>query len=101
MPEAGAVVAVVLTFRRPRLATQVVRRLVDLEGFASGDVVLVVNGEGGLADAELERAVEVVRLPENLGPAAGFRAGLLAVARRPGARWAYLCEDDIGLLSVP
>lgn len=94
------VVAVVLTYRRPRLATEVVRGLVDREGFPPEDVILVVNGEGGLDDHALEAAVDVVRLPHNVGPAGGFRAGLEAAADR-GARWAYLCEDDVGLFDLP
>ena len=94
-------VAVVLTFRRRRLATQVVRQLVSTEGFRPGDVVLVVNGDGGLDDAELEASVRVERLAENIGPAGGFRHGLLVAAAIPGTRWIYLCEDDIGVLDIP
>jgi hypothetical protein len=101
--EAGlaGVVAVVLTYRRPRLATQVVRRLVSEEGFSPAQVLLVVNGEGGLEDPHLEAAVRVHRLPGNLGPAGGFRAGLVAAAEDPAARWVYVCEDDVGLLDLP
>jgi hypothetical protein len=95
------VVAVVLTYRRPRLATQVVRRLVAEEGFAPVQVLLVVNGEGGLEDPQLEAAVRVLRLPGNLGPAGGFRAGLVAAAEDPAAKWVYVCEDDVGLLDLP
>ena len=42
-----------------------------------------------------------MRLPENLGPAGGFRAGLVEAFTDPACRWAYLCEDDIGLFDVP
>jgi GT2 family glycosyltransferase len=43
-----------------------------------------------------------VHLPENTGPAGGFRAGLLRASERLGsARWVYLCEDDIGLFDLP
>lgn len=94
-------VAVVLTFRRPVLATEVVRGLLDREGLAASQVLLVVNGEGGLADAELERAVHVRRLPDNAGPAGGFAAGLTVARRDLGADWVYLCEDDVGLLDLP
>lgn len=94
-------VAVVLTFRRPRLATQVVRHLLSTEGFAPSKVILVVNGEGGLDDPALERSIQVERLPENVGPAGGFRHGLLAALAIPGTRWVYLCEDDVGLLGLP
>lgn len=94
-------VAVVLTHRRPRLAQQVVESLLEGEGFAEPDVILVVNGEGGLADRGLEARLTVVRLDENLGPAGGFRAGLEAAFERPATRWAYLCEDDVGLFALP
>ena len=94
-------VAVVLTYRRPRLATQVVRQLVFVEGFAPRRVILVVNGDGGLDDPDLERSIRVERLAENVGPAGGFRHGLLAAVAIPGTRWVYLCEDDVGLLGIP
>ncbi|MGH9178430.1 MAG: glycosyltransferase family 2 protein [Acidimicrobiales bacterium] len=95
------VVAVVLTFRRPRLATALVRHLVDQEGLPPEHVVLVVNGDGGLLDAGLEASIRVVRLAENLGPAGGFGAGMAAALSLPEARWVYLCEDDVGLFELP
>lgn len=93
--------AVVLTYRRARLATQVVRQLILVEGFRPADVILVVNGDGGLDDPELEASVRVERLAENSGPAGGFRHGLLVAAAIPGTRWVYLCEDDVGVLDIP
>lgn len=106
--EAGApvtgldgVVAAVVTHRRPRLAGDTVRRLVDGEGLAPGQVVVVVNAEGGLDDPALEAAVRTVRLPENLGPAGGFRRAMEEAFAEPGCRWAYLCEDDMTLLGLP
>jgi hypothetical protein len=95
------VLAVVLTFRRPRLATSVVRGLIDVEGFPPDRILLVVNGEGGLDDADLEAKVTVLRLPENVGPAGGFSAGLSEGAKDSGIRWIYLCEDDVGLFDIP
>jgi GT2 family glycosyltransferase len=95
------VTAVVLTFRRPRLAGDVVRSLLGREGFQPDQVVVVVNGEGGLDDPDLESAVRMVRLPVNTGPAGGFRAGLEIAAANPGCQWIYLCEDDIGLFDLP
>lgn len=92
--------AVVLTYRRRRLATQVVRGLIDQEGFDPSKVIVVVNGEGGLDDDRLAQAVEVIELPTNLGPAGGFRVGLEAAVAR-GVEWVYLCEDDIGLFDLP
>src|SRR5262249_27234996 len=94
-------VAVVLTYCRPRLATQVVRQLLDTEGFELDEVILVVNGEGGLDDPRLETAIRVERLAANLGPAGGFRHGLMVAAAVAGTRWIYLCEDDVGLLGIP
>lgn len=96
-----AVVAVVLTYRRPRLATEVVRNLVEVEGFRPERVILVVNGEGGLEDPDLEAAVRVERLAQNLGPAGGFRHGLVVAAELAGVQWIYICEDDVGLFPVP
>jgi GT2 family glycosyltransferase len=95
------VVAVVLTHRRPRLATQWVRSLIEVEGFAPSAVVLVIDRDGGLEDPALEAAIRVVRLTSASGPAAGFRAGMEAAFADPAVRWAYLCEDDAGLLGLP
>ncbi len=106
--EAGAsqvapqdVTAVVLTHLRPRLAGDVVRGLLERERLAPERIVVVVNGPGGLDDPRLEDTVRMVRLPENTGPAGGFRAGLLEAFRDPSTAWAYLCEDDIGLFDLP
>ncbi len=97
----GIVTAVVLTHRRPRLAGDVVRGLIEDEGFPPERIVVVVNGSGGLDDAALEDSVQMVRLEENFGPAAGFGAGILHAFGDPRTRWAYLCEDDIGLFGLP
>lgn len=43
----------------------------------------------------------MVRLPVNLGPAGGFRAGLEAAFEDGTTQWAYLCEDDVGLFNLP
>ena len=62
---------------------------------------MVVNGSGGLDDPALEASVRMVRLERNTGPAGGFRAGLVAAFEDPDVRWAYLCEDDVGLFDLP
>jgi GT2 family glycosyltransferase len=95
------VTALVLTYRRPRLATQTVRWLIDDEGIAPEDVVLVVNGDGGLDDDDLQAQIEVLALPENLGPAGGFARGLRHVRDTRQTPWIYLCEDDIALYDLP
>ena len=95
------VAAVVVTYRRPRLAGDVVRSLIETEGFDPSHVVVVVNAEGGLDDDALERRVHMHRLPTNLGPAGGFRHGLVEVFSDPSISWAYLCEDDVGLFDLP
>ena len=77
------------------------RSLLDVEGFAPERIVVVVNGEGGLDDPELEQSVRMVRLPSNIGPAGGFHHGLLEAFADPTTRWAYLCEDDMVLLHLP
>jgi GT2 family glycosyltransferase len=100
-PAPSSVMAVVLTHRRPRLATEVVRSLIEREGFRPDRVVVVVNESGGLDDATLASQVRVVRLPKNLGPGGGFGAGMEVAFADPSIRWAYLCEDDVGLFSLP
>ena len=78
-----------------------VRSLIEREGLPPDRVVVVVNGSGGLDDATLESSVRLVRLPRNLGPAGGFGAGMEAAFADPSVHWAYLCEDDVGLFSLP
>jgi GT2 family glycosyltransferase len=92
--------AIVVTYRRPRLATQVVRQLVEIEGFLPSQVHLVVNGEGGLEDRHLQRGIDTLTLPENVGASGGFRAGLQHVASSSGVPWLYACEDDVGLFTA-
>src|SRR3954447_18837675 len=94
-------VAVVLTHRRRRLATSLVRSLTEDEGFSPDRIVLVVDRDGGLDDPALEDELCVIRLETNGGPAAGFRAGLEAVFSDPTVAYAYLCEDDVGLMGLP
>lgn len=93
--------AVILTFRRPRLATEVVLTLVDGEGFDPGDITLVINHDGGLFDPALEKRLNVLRLNENVGPAGGFAAGFTHAARSTSASWIYVCEDDGSLRELP
>jgi len=95
------VTAVVLTHLRPRLAGDLVRSLITAEGFAPSRVVVVVSGAGGLDDPDLESTVRMLRLERNLGPAGGFRAGLLEAFSDPTVAWSYLCEDDVGLFDLP
>jgi hypothetical protein len=100
-PALEGVVAVVLTHMRPGLAGQVTRSLIESEGLRPDQIILVVNGVGGLDDPVLEAKVRTVRLPTNTGPAGGFRAGMVEAFSDPSVRWAYLCEDDIGLFDLP
>ena len=100
-PRLDGVSAVVLTHLRPRLASATVRALIDVEGFEPGRVVVVVNGPGGLDDPVLEDQVRMVRLPDNLGPAGGFRRGMLEAFADASVRFAYVCEDDMVLLHLP
>lgn len=95
------VVAVVLTHARPRLATLVVRSLIDDEEMDPGQVVLVINGEGGLEDDALQRHLKTVRLAENTGPAGGFAAGIRFFLDNYDLPWLYLSEDDVSLFDLP
>ena len=97
----GSVTAVILTHMRPTLASDLTRSLIEVEGLAANRIVVVVNGVGGLDDPVLESRVRMLRLPENIGPAGGFKAGMIEAFSDPATRWAYLCEDDIGLLPLP
>lgn len=92
--------AVVLTHRRPRLAGELVRSLVELEGFEPDQVILVIDRDGGLDDRALQERLTVLRLQENQGPAGGFLAGLEAAFADPATQFAYLCEDDVLLEGV-
>lgn len=95
-----SVVAVVLTHARPRLAELTVRMLIDVEAFTPKDIILVINGEGGLEDPELEASIDCVRLANNIGPAGGFRAGIERALSQQRADWIYVCEDDVALLQL-
>lgn len=97
----ATVTAVILTHLRPTLAGSLTRSLLEVEHLAPEQVVVVVNGEGGLDDPALEQSVRMVRLPTNRGPAGGFLAGMREAFSDPCVTWAYLCEDDIGLLPLP
>jgi GT2 family glycosyltransferase len=88
------VIAVVLTYRRRDGASRVVRDLLEREDLDPSQILLVVNGDGGLVDPAQESRIGVLRLDENLGPAGGFARGLDHVRRNSDAAWVYLCEDD-------
>ena len=90
----SSAVAVVLTYRRPQGASEVVLDLLENEALEPDQVVLVVNGDGGLNDPELEKAIRVISLPYNAGPAGAFAHAMRYVRDRSEARWVYLCEDD-------
>jgi GT2 family glycosyltransferase len=95
------VIAVVLTYRRRDGASQVVRELLEVEGLDPSQILLVVNGDGGLVDPVQESRISVLRLAENLGPAGGFARGLDHVRRNSPAAWVYLCEDDQARHGMP
>src|SRR5271155_2033351 len=73
----GSVTAVILTHMRPTLAGDLTRSLLQVEGLAPESIIVVVNGVGGLDDPGLEAKVKMVRLSENLGPAGGFKVGII------------------------
>lgn len=95
------VTAVVVTHMRPRLAGDLVRSLIEVEHLPAQRIIVVVNGIGGLDDPDLEDAVRMLRLSTNEGPAGGFKAGIQEAFKDPATQWAYLCEDDVGLLPLP
>lgn len=101
MTDNGNLRTVVLTFRRPRLATRTVRWLVDEQRIPAESILLVINGEGGLDDQELAQQIPTVVLSCNLGPAGGYLHGLRLAAADPRVRWIYVVEDDACLLPLP
>ena len=92
-----SVVALVLTHMRPASASNVVRSLIRDEGFAPSDILLVVDGAGGLDDPALERQLQSLRLPLNVGPAGGLEKGLEHIRETTRCDWIYVCEDDVPL----
>ena len=95
------VTAVIVTHMRPTLAGDLTRMLIESEGLPPDRVIVVVNAVGGLDDPALESTVRMLRLPENVGPAGGFEAGMAEAFSDPTTRWAYLCEDDIVQFPLP
>ena len=89
--------AVVLTYRRPRHAARLVRSLLEDEGVPASQVIVVVNGEGGLDDSALEHAVTMLTLEDNVGPAGGFARAFRFVRGIAETPWIYACEDDTDL----
>lgn len=78
-----------------------VRSLVTDEGFRPDQIILVIDRDGGLDDPELQAAIRVLRLEVNSGPATGFRVGMDAAFADPSVSYAYVCEDDVGLMGLP
>ena len=98
--ELAGVTAVVLTHMRPRLAGDVTRALLEVEGLPPDQVVVVVNDVGGLDDPARVVGSDAAAADE-LGTGRGFSGGALEAFSDPATSWAYLCEDDIGLFSLP
>jgi GT2 family glycosyltransferase len=90
----ASVCAVLVTYNRCGLLEQALDRLAAQERRA--DAVLVVDNactDGTTAMLAARDDVEVLRLPENLGGAGGFAAGLRH-ARAAGHDWYWLMDDD-------
>ena len=89
------VVAVVVTHDRPALLRRCLASLLDQSPRAP-DAVLVVDNASGPETAGVIAefaGVHALRQAENLGGAAGFRAGMEA-ALRDGAEWLWVMDDD-------
>jgi GT2 family glycosyltransferase len=90
--------AVVVTFNAPDVARANVLAL-SSQTLLPGRIILVENPSAHDVDVERLQAqtpipIELIRLPENVGPAGGFAAGLEAAsARECDAIWAM--DDDI------
>ncbi len=92
---AGPVWAVLVTYNRKELLEESLRALSAQE--RPPDRILVVdNASDDGTDAVLAAAgpaIEVLRLPVNVGGAGGFSAGI-GCAARAGAGWVWLMDDD-------
>jgi GT2 family glycosyltransferase len=95
------VVTVIVTYGdRQHLLQAVVNRLLRLEQFELIEQIIVVDNcsthptQSYLADLENSPTpVNIIRLPENLGSAEGFRAGLKAAAQT-NSEYVWLLDDD-------
>ena len=99
--ERVSVKAILLTYRRPDGASRVLDDLLENEGLDPAQILLAVNGDGGLLDSAPEGEIEVLRLAENLGPAGGFARSLEHARATSEAPWFYLCEDDQARHDLP
>lgn len=94
--------AVVPTHNRPGLALQTLASLVQQTVSPAG-IILVDHGSpshiGELARRRLGDLLTVLRREENLGPAAGFAAGIRLAMQRQ-ADWVWLLDDDSWPLST-
>lgn len=86
------IVAVVVTFNRLALLTELIERLREIDGL--DDVLVIDNASTDGTGAWLQEAgVRHRTLAENLGGAGGFHDGL-DWAMREGAELAWLMDDD-------
>ena len=76
------------------------RSLITAEGLPPDRIVVVVNEEGGLDDPHSNGRCAWSD-STNSGPGGGFKVGLEVAFEDPESHWAYLCEDDVGLLPLP
>ena len=87
------VMAVVLTFDAPDAVRQC---LASIRAQSVGvDSILVVDNASAppFDPSDADHLVQVLRLPENLGPAGGYAAGLRAFLGS-GLDWVWLVDDD-------
>ena len=95
--EAEVLVAIMVTYGRPFEVGQHLATLEESEG-RPRKLYIVDNGaseERGIALPATTLNVEVLRPPENLGPAGGFDLGLKRALREDqGWTWVLLLDDD-------
>ena len=93
-PARGRYVAVIVTHDRPALLGLCLAAVLGQQ--RCPDLVIVVDNASGLATRTLLTqygTVRVLRLPENIGGAGGFRAGI-ELALEHDADWVWLMDDD-------
>lgn len=95
---AGRVVAVVVTFNRCAQLQHSLRCLLAAPEHQLSGIVVVDNASSDGTEAWLsnleDSRLSVLRLPQNVGGAGGFAAGLSKAVERFNADWVLLMDDD-------
>ena len=91
----GSVIAIIVTYRRVRLACATVQRVLD-QTVTPASVVVVDNDDCEELKLRLapETRVQYVGSSQNLGPGGGFALGLQTAGKFGPTSWYWLLDDD-------